>query len=238
MEERRPSTLVPGSLGGAWRGAVPLLVLVAVDLIPLAGVLWFGWDLLSVLVLFWLESGVIGVINVFKIVRAAAADAPNAGEAMRLRGVPVAGGRGCLAAFFVLHYGIFWLVHGVFVFVLPLFAGIGSAIRNGAAPQIPQTSLTLGGMAVALLGLAAYHVLAYWYVFVGQGEYRRVTPSQQMFAPYGRVVVLHVTILVGAFLVFLSGQPLALVALLVGLKTAIDVLLYLIGRRRTPAAVG
>ena len=34
---------------------------------------------------------------------------------------------GSLIGFFVLHYGMFWVVHGVFVFLLPLFAGIRRA---------------------------------------------------------------------------------------------------------------
>ncbi len=49
---------------------------------------------------------------------------------MRIAGSGIAGRNvpqvaGCLVPFFIVHYGIFWVVHGVFVFTLPLFAGIG-----------------------------------------------------------------------------------------------------------------
>jgi hypothetical protein len=50
---------------------------------------------------------------------------------------------------------------------------------------------------------------------------------KQMFQPYGRLVILHITIIFGAFAVIGLGQPVALVALLVILKTAVDLLFHL-----------
>ena len=46
------------------------IVLVAVNLIPLVGVAFWGWSLMLILVLYWIESGIVGVINIFKIARA------------------------------------------------------------------------------------------------------------------------------------------------------------------------
>jgi Family of unknown function (DUF6498) len=43
-----------------------------------------------------------------------------------------------------------------------------------------------------------------------------------MFRPYGRIVVLHLTVLLGGFLVMGLGAPVAAIVLLVALKTAID----------------
>jgi hypothetical protein len=50
-------------------GALPLstLVLVAANLVPVAGVLLFGWDLGKLMVLFRAESGIIGLYNLLKI---------------------------------------------------------------------------------------------------------------------------------------------------------------------------
>ena len=221
---------------GLWRGLVPAVLLVAFNLIPLAGVLWFGWDLFSILVLYWLESGVVGVVNVLRIARAQGA-APPGQSPMTLQGRAVGNGpRGCLVLFFIFHYGIFWVVHGVFVFLMPVFAAMGGNF-TGRPLEPPASSLTSQGILVALVGLAAFHLLSYWFDFVGRGEYLRVSPAAQMFRPYGRVVVLHVTILVGAFLLFASGQPILLVALMVVLKTVIDLLLFVIGQRREAAGL-
>ena len=55
--------------------------------------------------------------------------------------------------------------------------------------------------------LAASHVVSYFTNFLGRGEYLRVTPQGQMLSVYGRVVVLHVTIVAGAGLVGAFGTP-------------------------------
>ena len=44
-----------------------------------------------------------------------------------------------------------------------------------------------------------------------------------MMQPYGRLVVLHLAVLFGGWLVLALGSPLAALVLLVGLKTAADV---------------
>jgi uncharacterized membrane protein AbrB (regulator of aidB expression) len=55
-----------------------------------------------------------------------------------------------------------------------------------------------------------------------------------MFRPYGRVMVLHVVILLGGFLVQLLGSPAPALALLVLLKTGLDLGAHL--REHQPAA--
>ena len=46
---------------------ITVLFLIAVNLIPLFGVLFFGWSLFSIMFLYWIEKGIIGLFNVFKI---------------------------------------------------------------------------------------------------------------------------------------------------------------------------
>jgi len=47
-----------------------------------------------------------------------------------------------------------------------------------------------------------------------------------MIQPYGRVVVLHVAIIGGGFLILLVGAPSAALALLILLKIGLDVLMH------------
>src|SRR5687768_3492797 len=79
-------------------------VLVAANLVPLIGVLFFGWPLLALLTLFWLENVVIGVLNVARMLLADPRDAA------------LWGAKALLVPFFCFHYGMFTAVHGVFVF--------------------------------------------------------------------------------------------------------------------------
>ncbi|MFN7140264.1 MAG: DUF6498-containing protein, partial [Limisphaerales bacterium] len=58
--------------------------------------------------------------------------------------------------------------------------------------------------------------------YIGRGEYLRVTPMDLMKQPYGRVMVLHVTIVIGAFLMIALKSPTIGLVLLVVLKIALD----------------
>ena len=44
-----------------------VVALVVANLIPLIGVLFFGWSVWNILVIYWLENGIVGVINVLKM---------------------------------------------------------------------------------------------------------------------------------------------------------------------------
>lgn len=52
------------------RNVVSVLFLVGVDAIPLFGVLYFGWNLFSVMFLYRFESGIVGLFNVFEVSQA------------------------------------------------------------------------------------------------------------------------------------------------------------------------
>ena len=206
-----------------------LLALVAVNLLPLAGVLWWDLSLLSVLVIYWLESGVVGLANVPKILLASGSDSGTARFRATMNGVPVdisgppepADGPAVhpenvsTALFFCVHYGIFWVVHGVFVFTFPLWA------------STPVGGLDPGTVALGAAGMVLSHGISFATNYVGGGEYRTVSPGEQLFEPYGRVFVLHLTIIFGAFLVSAFGAPVLEIALLIGLKIAVDLAAHL-----------
>ena len=191
---------------GAWRwaGSAPaaIALLIGANLIPLVGVVAFGWDVLSVLAMYWLENCVVGLLNIGRM--AFAGGAPASGPASKIALIP----------FFTIHYGIFWVVHGVFVFALPGLAGAGSSDASAAV------------IAIGALALALSHGASFVLNYVGRGEYRHATVGGLFVAPYGRVVVLHLTVLLGGFVALAAGGPVALVALLVVLKTALDLALH------------
>jgi Family of unknown function (DUF6498) len=212
-------------------------LLVAVNLIPLIGVAFWGWSLMLILVLYWIESGIVGAINVFKIARAQGSTTLGVGGSrltIRMTGLAAGLARGGIIGFFIFHYGMFWVVHGIFVFLLPLFAGLSASGESGLGPM-DFGPLPLEGVALSALGLAVSHGVSFFTNFLGRGEYLHVSPEQQMMSVYGRVIVLHITILAGAFVVGLFGTPLAALVLLVGLKTMIDLFFHVREHRRAAA---
>jgi Family of unknown function (DUF6498) len=56
-----------------------------------------------------------------------------------------------------------------------------------------------------------------------------------MIAPYARIVILHITILIGALLLKAVGNPVVAVALLVALKTSVE--MVMLGRELRKNAV-
>ena len=199
-----------------------VVALVVANLIPLIGVLFFGWSVWNILVIYWLENGIVGLINVLKMA-VATGDEVTPGVTFMVNGRPATSATKMgLIPFFIVHYGIFWFVHGIFVLTLPAFFSLMS--DDGM-------TLDLGPVVFAALGLAISHGLSFWWNFLHGGEYRRTAAAALMFAPYKRLVALHITIIFGAFAVMFTGAPAAAVAVLVAIKTAIDLGLHLAEHR-------
>jgi hypothetical protein len=229
-------------LAMATSSTTSLILLVAFNLIPLVGVLFWGWNVATLLVLYWVENGIVGILNVPKMLLASGPDEP-ATRVLEVRGVgPVTVARGGMIAkatlvpFFLIHYGIFWLVHGVFVFTLPQLVGAGAPafqpdvfgpgfdpeMVDGVLVQTRSVGPDLSAVAWGAIGLAISHTASFLINFVGRGEYRKISAARQMFAPYGRLVILHLTILFGAFLSLTIGSPVGAIVVLVLVKTAVD----------------
>ncbi|MDQ3447952.1 MAG: DUF6498-containing protein [Chloroflexota bacterium] len=218
-----------------------VVMLVASNAIPIVGVLFLGWDILTLLVLYWIESGVIGLINVLKMARAEGPHDLRPGTSLTFSGPPgcaPTAAKAFMIPFFIFHYGVFWVVHGVFVFLLPLFAGLlpvmavdGRLPQGASVPPLSGAAISIEGILLAAGALTISHAVSYYLNFIRRGEYRRVSVISQMARPYGRVVILHLTIILGAVLVATLGQPIALLVLLVGLKTALDLALHVRSHR-------
>lgn len=192
---------------------VSVWALIASNLVPLYGVLAHSWPVFPIMLLFWLENVVIGVLNAVRMI---VAQPPGEGG----------GGRGeaklFMVPFFCMHYGIFTLVHGVFVFALfagDAFDGVDQPGEFGQAVPEALASWQLGW---ALLALIASHVLSFFTNFIGRGEYKRYSLGRLLFQPYGRVIILHLTILGGGFLAMAMGSPTWALAVLVVLKILVD----------------
>ncbi len=200
-----------------------LVALIVANAIPLVGVLFFGWDVWTILIVYWLENGIVGVFNVLKMSYAAGAteDAKVSASTYRVSGRPAdQTSKAYLIPFFCMHYGIFWLVHGVFVLTLPTFGAITG--EPDLAVDIPW-----GTVLFAVLALAISHGLSFWWNFLVRGEYLHTSAAAQMFRPYGRLVILHMTIIFGALAISFTGAPAAAIAVLVVLKTGLDLGLHL-----------
>jgi hypothetical protein len=183
------------------RVSVSQLVLIAANVLPLVGVLLLSWNLSSVMVLYWAESAVIAFYTVLKMFVVGKWVAPFAG------------------VFFVGHFGGFMAAH--FLFVYSLFVrGVDAA---GPEPAVRDALIGIfGPLWPALIALVVSHGVSFVANFLGEREYEGATVSELMVAPYKRIMVMHLTVILGGWLVIALKTPMAALVLLVVLKTAVD----------------
>ena len=185
-----------------------LLAIIVTGLIPIWGVLHYGWDAVQIVILFWIETLIVGVFTWLRV-----------REAERNPGDP---GPFKVSSFFVVHYGLFWLVHGVLVWVLVLvfMAGVG---WSGA------WSSTVGDQTfwLALIGVGLMQTMIYWRDWARPEAWRGADPSTEMFKPYGRVVALHLLVIAGFWVITLTGGARNLVIVLCAAKVVVDVAIAL-----------
>lgn len=204
-----------------------ITALVAANLVPLVGAIFFGWDVFAILVLYWLESAVVGFYNVFKLQKAAAPSAP--AEIAELRGYQSEGKSAAgltgkaLVRFFICHYGVFMSGHAFF---LAVFIFVFSSSKFSALPIVtPAFWLTA---LVSVASFAGSHGISYAVNFVGKEEFLRISPARQFMQPYRRIVVMHLTIIGGGFLlIFTPGSPLAFLIAMILTKIFIDMFYHL-----------
>jgi len=214
-----------------WTRSSPVAIasIIAANLVPIVGVVWLGCSVLTMLTVYWLEIGVVGAFNVLKMRRAGVPDRPPSGAAGgnrdRIRSVSGP----ALIPFFIVHYGLFWLADGLIIFNVPLFRGTGAALADvGLAPSVSSIAWTV-------LALTVSHGVAYRLDYVGRKEYLQTSAATQMFAPYGRLWVMTVTIAASAAAIAAVGSPVGLIIVLVVLKTILDVGSHLAERGRYPS---
>ncbi|MEP2775092.1 MAG: DUF6498-containing protein [Luteolibacter sp.] len=224
-------------------GNAALVILVLVNLIPLVGVLAWDWDVFEIVVLYWFENVVIGLVCILKILTATGPDEtksvlknredPSMPEHLRTpeiveRTAPSLGVKLFLAAFFIFHYGMFCFAHGLFIFML-LDGQVGGFIQGGPlalfARKLPE-AFASGGIWFAL-ALIASHLYSYFHNYLGKGECHRTSAQAQWAGPYGRIIVLHVAILFGAIVISALGSPVFLLILLILGKIGMDLKLHL-----------
>lgn len=207
------------------RTAPTLVVLVLANIVPLVLSWLESWQVGEIIMVFWLENVVIGLFNILRM------------ALCRSRGANL--GKLFIIPFFTVHYGMFTLVHGVFVYSL-FFTGMNE-VQSAEGNPFPGFGLDLIWFVIdqlhlgwALLALVLSHGFSLLWHYLLAGEYRRTPLGKLMVQPYGRVIVLHVTILFGGLVTQALGQPLLALIMLVVLKILVDAAAHMREHRLRP----
>jgi uncharacterized protein DUF6498 len=199
-----------------------VIALVLANLVPIFGVLVWHWEVFPLMFLFWSENLIIGAFNVLKMLTANPSS-------------PISWiGKLFIIPFFCIHYGMFTSIHGMLV--VGMFGG-NLRISHGFFNFVPFWQVMReNDLGWAVLGLTVSRGVSFFTNYIGKGEYQRASLNQLMSQPYGRIFVMHFTILIGGAMTMALHSPVAGLILLVVLKTAFDLNSH-VGERKKFAAV-
>ncbi len=185
--------------------------LIIANLVPIAGMVFLGWKLSDVMVLYWAESAVIGFFNLCKIAVI--------GRWMALLAGP----------FFIGHFGGFMSVHFLFIYTLFVNGAQGGNLSDGELADVAQLFVNLWP---ALAALFVSHAFSFFKNFMGRHEYRGRTLKNQMSEPYSRIIFMHLVLIFGGGLTLILGELTAVLLIVIGLKIFFDVKAHL--KQRLP----
>ena len=188
-------------------GRVSLILLVAANLLPLAGVFLWDWDVFFLLLIFWCENVIIGLFGIARLIVASNSDTIRDSVFLPL--------------FFAAHYGGFMFGH--FMVLFGMYSSHIDELGTRAQPA-DYYSLVIEHLNwVAVVAMFISHGWSFVENYMGRSEHERLTPSQAMALPYRRMMITHVALIVGGFFLIRNDQPLGGLVVLVLLKIALDV---------------
>ena len=203
-----------------------ITVLVAANLVPAVGIVSWDLDLFSLLFIYWLENGVIGVFTVLKMLTSYPEMGLNRDPSVWCAWY-CKGGRNrfnwlilAMVAFFLIHYGGF--LYGHWQGLVMLF---GEDLRSHMQQFGEQN-----GLLYTLLALILSHGLSFVRNYIGRGERKRMVVPILMFVPYRRVVGLHLIIMFVAGAVDLAGASRTGLLILIFVKIIADVFAHMYER--------
>jgi hypothetical protein len=170
-----------------------------------------GWSLGELMWVFWIQSIIIGLINIVRIMSVREFENENGNPAKARAGATFMA-KISACSFFAVHYGFFHVVYAIFLTDFwPL--------EQYDAAQIQSVLVCAGGFLAA-------HVFSFAHNVRRDFQAHKPKLGRLFFYPYIRIIPMHLTILIGTVL---GAQGMMVLFLL--LKTGADVGMHAVERR-------
>jgi hypothetical protein len=171
----------------------------------------------EVLWIYWSQSVIIGIFNFIKMItlKEFSTEGFKQGKKQML---PTRATAISSAIFFLFHYGFFHVIYAVFL---------------GAFSDFSHSNGSSSGTKYFLLSASMFFI-SYLIEFINsRKEQTEELPNIGliMFAPYARILPMHLTIIFGGFIgvagsIFSTNTNLAIIVLFIGLKTVVDLITH------------
>jgi hypothetical protein len=227
--EKHPA-FAPATSGPAFGSWLSIAIVLISNLIPLIGVLYWGWSTFVLLMLYWAETVIIAFWTLMRILIGADFAKNFFGEIT---------GRLFFFGFFLVHSCGFMLGH--FIFLWAFYSGkVRNSTLDEAFFQSLQTEFWNGivianglliPLAVSFIGRGIAFViemakLPLWRRLVDDDPVEGRQPGALVGGLYARIIIMHLVILGGAALAQKYGA-LAPLVLLIAAKTFVDIWLFI-----------
>lgn len=204
-----------------------MLIMIAANLLPLIGVLFWSWDVFLLLVLYWFETAIMGFwIIVAILIDPYQAIGPTAKQTSRT----------FLVLFLIAHAGVFMGVH--FMFLWALFAGDWTKAVYGPFDFV-RIIVIGSGLWIALIALFISRGVSTLLPFLNPDILPAWLAAKPFHIPdahpfseqrllggfYRRIIIMHLTLIFSGFVADAVGNVVPLV-LMIALKIAIELKLH------------
>jgi len=162
----------------------PAIALVLANMFPLFAVLFMGWDVFMLLLLYLAETAIIGIYGVLKLIIVA--------RFWSIFIVPI----------FIFAYGMIMLVP--FAIIGGLYDSQHRAAGHDPTDMLPD-------LLKGVITYAASHGISFIWNYLGKKEYQGMTIEKQMLDSYQRIVLLFIATFAGFFLYIMREIPLQLI---------------------------
>lgn len=234
--------------------------LILANLIPIYGVLVLGWKAFDIVIFYWLETIIIGLFNVIKIMMAEGRAPKNEEDAVKQMGPAFEwlhkrnknknksekgnksfqdmeanpGMKIFLSIFFLIHYNFFIFVQLTFIMI---FMAIDGGVKGSENPfEIMEIIYNnTDYLFIGIFGIVFSHAHSFYLNYYKGKEYLYSNPALQMFKPYVRIFVQQFVVIFGGMVALLLNSPLPLLILLVVFKIIIDLFSHNISHRNNYA---
>ena len=94
---------------------------------------------------------------------------------------------------------------------------------EGISSTLPEVLAIFKTLWLGILALLISHAFSFRHNFINNKEYLKLSLKDQMHKPYSRIVLMHVTLIFGGFLVLALDSRLLALTLLIGMKIVVDI---------------
>lgn len=190
------------------------IALILNNLVPLFGVIFLDWNFSNIIFLYWFENIVIGFFTIVKMVLVRQQTANNSSVQNSFKLLSFY--KFTIILFFIFHFGAFTMGHGIF-----LLAFFGEYINF-------QNNLL-----IALLTMFLSHGVSLVVNYIKPKKFLNTNEAILMFAPYPRIIVVHLTVMIAGFLFFkIDNLSILVLIFFICLKTWIDLASHLFEHRQ------